>query len=485
MDESVLSFTKVVNRYVHRSGYTPGQLARFSGVPQMTIVNWRQGRVKKPRAWQDVVRLAQALRLRRDEANELLRAAGYPPISRLQEQTENEAESALFSFWAVESVTAAERPPFQAVRHPATFVGRGDLLPAIEKLLLAGHHETVTILEGMAGVGKTALAAYLAYRLRPHLPDGVLWARLDTSNAASILHLWAAAYGRDVTVYDDLESRSTAVRDLLAAKRALLVLDNVTSSQEIRPLLPPAGPCAVLITTRRRNLTVAPGAHRFHLEPFDAAKGEALRLFTRVLGAELVARERAALVQIADLLGHLPLAIDVVAWRLAHEPHWTAADFLARLQQEENRLKLLESDLASVQLALEASYALLSPVQQSFFAALGAFGGEDFSPEAAAAVAGVTYAAAEAHLRTLFCLSLVRRGRAGRYRLVPLLRNFAREKITTDAVWQRLVRYYAGYTTRHKGRVPPLDPERNNVIAAFEEARARGIAERARYRHHS
>ena len=244
--------------------------------------------------------------------------------------------------------------------------GREAYLQTLEPVLLADHHETTYVLEGAAGVGKTALAGRLAYRLRPYLPDGVLWARLDTSNPMSILRLFAAAYERDVTAYDDLESRSAAVRALLADKRALIVLDNAQSSQEIQPLLPPSGSCAILVTTRRRHLALT-GARRFHLEPF--AVEETLVLFARML--------------------------------------------------------------------LESSYPLLAPEQQHFLATLGTFGGEDFSVEAAAAVAGVPVGEAEANFRQLFGLSLVRRGRPGRYRLTPVLQSFAREKIGRDDVWER------------------------------------------------
>ena len=68
-------FTTTLNQFVHRSAYTPGQLASLSAVPKMTIVNWLNGRVVRPRGWQGVVALAVAMRLTEAEANQLLAAA--------------------------------------------------------------------------------------------------------------------------------------------------------------------------------------------------------------------------------------------------------------------------------------------------------------------------------------------------------------------------------------------------------------------------
>ncbi|MCZ7666447.1 MAG: hypothetical protein M5U34_04080 [Chloroflexi bacterium] len=40
MTQETLSFTDILNEYVGHSAYRPGQLARLTGVPKMTIVNW-------------------------------------------------------------------------------------------------------------------------------------------------------------------------------------------------------------------------------------------------------------------------------------------------------------------------------------------------------------------------------------------------------------------------------------------------------------
>jgi hypothetical protein len=182
-----------------------------------------------------------------------------------------------------------------------------------------------------------------------------------------------------------------------------------------------------LITTRRRNLTIAHGARRFQVEPF--CREEALALFARVLGEEVVARERDALLELGELLGYLPLAVDIVACRLAYEPGWSADTLLVQLRRERTRLNGLVYAGRGVRLAFEATFTSLSPAQQKLFAALSAFGGADFTIEAAAAVANIPPCETEFNLRELFALSLVHRGYSGRYRLIPLMQSFANDNI--------------------------------------------------------
>ena len=422
------SFANIVGECLVRSGYNACQVARLAGLPRRTLSNWLEGGVTKPRNWLDVVKLARALRLPRNEANELLAAAGYPPLAKLQQQAKNEAEYSLFAFWAEAKAAPEKRSPFQVIPDLPTFVGREEMLQTVQTWLLAGQHTTPYVLEGTAGVGKTVLAAKLAYRLRDQFPDGVLWARPDTTNALTILHQFAEAVGRDVTRYEDVHSRSAVVRELLADKRALIVLDNVPGSEQLEPLLLPSGSCAVLITSRRRHLTAIPDAHRLHVTEF--AEAESLTLFSKIVGEASVVNQRAAFIELAELLGHLPLAIDIAASRLAYEPGWTATEFLTNLKQEKSLLNNLVHEGRSIQAAFESTFNLLSVEQQRFFATLGTFGGADFSAEAAAASANIPVNEATAYLQELFCLSLVRRGRPYHYyRLIPAMQTIAEEKL--------------------------------------------------------
>ena len=466
---TALPFRDVLEQYVRRAGYTTGQLSRLSGVPKMTILNWLEGRVKKPRVRKDLLKLAAVLHLSEAEASALLQAAGQPTVEELL-LSEAPSDHDMLMPWAETVRQRIVSAPFQAIADLPYFVGREHELSALSAALLADNHLTVYSLQGMGGVGKTMLAAHIAYRLRPHFPDGVLWARVDTADPLSILRAFAQAYGSDISAYKDLESRSQVVRDILAHKRALVVLDSVQRSHDIQHLLPPTGSCAVLITTRRQDLVVTRGAHIFRLGPFNSGGREALDLFTVLLGEERARREAASLVEIAGLLGHLPLALAIIAGRMVAEPGWSAIAVLDRLHQETRRLNELAAEDQSVRLSFQLSYDALLPDQRQLFAALGVFGGDDFGVEAAAAVGAISIDAAADTMRSLYTLSLVQKGQLGRYRLHPLLRDYAREHLGDSAAFERMVTFFVCYAESHAQDYDSLDAENNNILAALEAA---------------
>jgi tetratricopeptide (TPR) repeat protein len=469
-------FADKLRHYVTRTAYTPGQLATLADLPRTTIVNWLNGRVHRPRDWQPLVKLLTVLHLQEPEANEILQAANQPTIAELRLIARHEQDQALLTAWQppLFAPTSTYRPPFQAIPDTPYFVGRQAILAQLTNYLLNPNETRISALQGMAGTGKTAVAARLAYQLRPHFPDGVLWARLDVSDTMMILHTFAHAYGADVSQYADTASRSRIVRDLLADKRALIVLDNAVDSAGVEPLLPPTGQCAVLITTRRHDLRVAHGVHRLTLPPFRADSLASQRLFAHFLGQDRAKADAVQLAEIAKYVGHLPLALTIIASRLAYEPGWSANDFLTRLQQTSRRLKELQSEDQNVRLSFDASYELAPNEVQTFFTTLSLFGGKDFSAEAAAAAAEIELPDAQDYLRTLYRLSLVQSGQSGRYQLHPLLRDYAREQLPPAAPWTPLANYFTAFLKQRVPGDPELAPESDNISAVINGAQENG-----------
>ncbi|MFQ5851998.1 MAG: tetratricopeptide repeat protein [Candidatus Binatia bacterium] len=477
----------LLGRYMDREEVTDGQLAkrvrRWGNDPKdlnlhrSSVRNWREGISRSVRNWKQVIGMSVGLKLNQEETSRLLQAAGHPPIEDLwRTYAGNEDDHELLSRWAKEVHKRHKLTPFHAPRNLPHFVGRKAELEALKEELLAGGHVTLIGLEGMAGVGKTVLAIQIAHQLSFHFPDGVLWAQLNTSDTMSILSIWAEAYGHDVSKHTDVESRSQVLREVLASKKALIVLDNARSSKEIEPLLPPTGTSPVIVTTRHRYLSALRGARRLFIGPFDEQKGEAFDLFVKILGKEHVQAERAALDEIAKLLEYLPLAVDIAASRLAYEPNWTAFELLERLRPEKQRLSELEFEHDSVQASFNLSYDALPIELQQFFAMLGVFGGDDFSVEAVAHIAEMAPNEAEDNLRKLYGLSLIQEGRQGRYRLHSLLRDYGRQKLSgEEVVYERMVDYFVGYIKEHKTAYDALDLERINILAAFGIAADRGM----------
>jgi tetratricopeptide (TPR) repeat protein/tRNA A-37 threonylcarbamoyl transferase component Bud32/transcriptional regulator with XRE-family HTH domain len=508
-------FGDVLKEYVDRAGQTAGQLAKITGIPRQTIVSWLEGRVKRLRAWQDVVRLAAALRLYEEEADRLLLAAGQRTIGELMETAvseEDETTLSLLAHWRKLRAAAEGQPapagikaaPFQAPRHAPDFVGRDGILVEVEAALLQGT--AICIVQGMGGVGKTALATRLAYTLRRRFPDGVLWAdlshavaegRLDESVIAAILRTFAEAYGRTLDDEYDLESRGRIVREVLANKKALVVLDNAQGTADVTPLLPPpTGGCAVLITTRNRKM-LRSQAKTFTLNPFTMR--ESLDLFRQIVGEERVAGEKAGSRRLIDLVGGLPLAVKVIASALADTASITFLEYHDLLLDERSRLEYL-TDWEDASKDVRASFALsfnrLSAPLQKLFASLAVFAGPDFSAEAAAAVVDAPPVITKTQLGRLAALSLLQEEAAAeevetgatssgvRYRLHPLLRLFAQEKLEAigeEAVAERRERaadYFSRFVRENRRAYHLLDREWPHVAAALRRYREKGAWDR-------
>lgn len=476
-------FADLLGRHLQRTHTSVNRLAILSGVPQRTIANWFNGHVRKPHQWQSIVKAAVALHLTSDEASKLLRAAGYPSLPDLYSSTTGPVDRKILSPY-YSSISNLPPAPFQVIADIPIFVGRSEELEELKHTLLDKRRAAICGIRGMGGVGKTTLAAHLAYQLQEKFPDGVLWAHLGASDSLSILSIFAEAYGRDVSQYKDLASRSSMVRGILAGKRALIILDNAENSTQVRALLPPStGSSAVLITTRH-DLSVLDGRKQVALEPFDSASDDAIQLFKHYLGQDFVHSHHATFLEIADLLGYLPLALTITAGRLAGNLSHsngksvlnglTVITLLNDLRKSRARLDTLTRDDMGVRASFEVSYVGLSSTQQSLFATLGIFSGEDFGSDSVAYLNDITLEMAETELDFLQKLSLVQKNHADRWRLHPLLRDYAREKLEAtnrnSQVVEKTLLMYRQAAQKEWIFTRSLDSEILNVRFALEQA---------------
>jgi DNA-binding SARP family transcriptional activator/tetratricopeptide (TPR) repeat protein len=318
----------------------------------------------------------------------------------------------------------------------------------------------ITAIDGMAGVGKTALAVHAAHRLARRYPDGQLFCDLHAHTPGAqpvepdvaLERLLRMLGVPPESIPDGLDQRAARWRAELAGRRVLVVLDNAASAAQVRPLLPGSPACLALITSRRR-LGVVEGATVLSLDVLPPA--EALELFAAVAGEGRAAAEPAATAEVIELCGHLPLAIRIAATRLAHRPQWTVEALARRLRAETDRLAELTLDDRGVGSAFALSYAQLEPEQQRLFRLLGLHPGADFDRWSAAALADRTPAQAEAVLEALVDAHLLRSatgGGGGRYTFHDLLREYARRLATTptpegDRPRRRLHDYYLATAT--------------------------------------
>lgn len=353
-----------------------------------------------------------------------------------------------------------DRPvPAQLPPAVAAFTGRTEDLRRLDAALDGGqrHPSTVVIslIAGTAGVGKTELAVQWAHRVRPRFPDGQLYIDLRGYAARApmlpidALSQFLRALGVPPEEMPTGEEEATALyRTILTDRRVLIVLDNASTVEQVRPLLPGSPGCLVVVTGRDRHagLVAREGAHRLDLDVFTPLESQAL--LARILGASRVTAERDAAAELATLCAHLPLAMRIAAAHLDGRPHHSVAGYVADLRAG-NRLAELAvpgDELSAMRATLELSYAVLPTDARGMFGLLGASPVIDITAPAAAALAGTTEATAAELLDRLTAAHLLSEHTSGRFAFHDLLRVYAAEKAAqvdgADAALDRLLRWY-------------------------------------------
>jgi tetratricopeptide (TPR) repeat protein len=378
-----------------------------------------------------------------------------------------------------------------------------------------GSTAVVYVLEGMAGVGKTTLAVHVAHALRAagRFTDLCLSVNLRGFDAelppadpaallSGFLRRLGVPAGHVATL--TLAHRAALFGKLLAGRRALLLLDNAASVEQVRPLVPSSSSCLVLVTSRRR----LEGLPATHLRLEVLRREESVALLRRIAGTERMDADPAAAAGIAELAGHLPLALSLVANRIRSTPDWAPADHLARLAERTDRLRLEDG----VQATIGLSYDQLPAGARRLLRLLALHPGRDVDGFAAAALAGCGPGDAEAALATLATTNMLRQRVTGRFELHDVIRMFAASRATDEepasarrAALTRLLDHYRHsallamnhYAPHEAHRLPAvpdrdipapgfadrasatawLDAERVNLVAAAIHAAAHGWPE--------
>ena len=325
----------------------------------------------------------------------------------------------------------------------AVFVGREAEL----RLLTAEQDDgpTIAVIEGMAGVGKTALAVRAARQVAGRYPDGTLYLNLCSHDpgggplgpAEALQRLLQMLAVPAAQIPESTGQRAALWRAQLARRRAVVILDDAAGHDQIRPLLPsgvgpadgdlaqetlpPVGQCLILITSRRRLADIA-GDRPVSLDvlPTD----DAVTLLRRLAGKTLTGDAGQA-AEVVRLCGRLPLAIQLTAGRLGLDGPEDLADLIEELGQPPLWLGGTGAASPEVIAAFELSYRALEPGHQRFFRRLGGSPAARVSLPAAAALAGCTIAEAERSLATLLDCHLLAPAPGGQYEFHELIRGYA------------------------------------------------------------
>jgi tetratricopeptide (TPR) repeat protein/DNA-binding XRE family transcriptional regulator len=405
-------------------GLTQEALARLLAVERSTIVRWERGETT-PQPWTRP-KLARALQVPADRVEELLATGGAGPDGRGPGGPASRGSGAA---------------PRQLPAAVPNFNGRTAELETLTQVLdnaSAGGPGAVVIsaIGGTAGVGKTALAVHWAHRVAARFPDGQLYVNLRGYDPGEPMTPADALAGflRDLGVSgQDIPAgeaqRAARYRSLLAGRRVLVILDNAGSAEQVRPLLPGAGSCCAVVTSRDAlaGLVAREGATRLDLDLLPLA--DAIALLRDLIGE----RARADPDAVATLAGQccrLPLALRVAAELAAARPQAPLAALVGELACQQRRLGLLDAGgdpRTAVGAVFSWSYRRLDPAAARAFRLAGLHPGADLTPFAVAALTGTALNDGRGALDVLARAHLIQMTEPGRYAMHDLLRAYARQ----------------------------------------------------------
>jgi DNA-binding SARP family transcriptional activator len=410
---------------------------------QLMLALARSGRRAEALAAYHVARRALAAELGIDPSPELRRLqerilagdAGVTPPPRVE----------------TEHAQAAHPSPAQLPPDIAGFASRQQELAWLDR-------SGIALVHGAPGVGKTALAVHWAQSVSARYPDGQLFLRLrghhptlDPMSPTEALGRLLGSLGvRWMPLTRDPDEGANLWRSTVVGRRLLIVLDDAVSADQVRPLLPGAPGCTVLVTSRHylAELVVHDGAGGLVLDVLPA--DSAITVLGSVAGTARVESEPDAAAAVAAACGHLPLALRLAGAVLAGAPGRRFAELVDEFGRGD-RLAALEGLVrpSAVESAFELSYRVLPGDAKLLFRRLGLHPGSDTDVQGAALLAGFDGDTAGRLLRTLAEAHLVEPARPGRYRMHDLLRDYAARLATgsdgateRDAARRRLLDWY-------------------------------------------
>lgn len=366
-----------------------------------------------------------------------------------------------------ELAKAASRRSSPAAARPAQlppgvpgFRGRAAELRQMEaaSLIEPALAPPIMMITGPPGVGKTALAVRFAHEVAAQYPDGQLHtdlrgfgpSRRPVDPGAAIRGFLDALGVPTARIPAELAGLAALYRSVLAGKRLLLVLDNARDARQVRPLLPGAPGCLVLITSRSQlaGLIATEGALPIELDLLTI--GESRELLAARIGQDRVAAEPRAAAEIVRLCGRLPLALAIVAARASIRPAFSLGNLATELHDDQlDALAAGDDPTTDARSVFSWSYHELSPASARLLRLMGLHPGPQFSATAAASVAGLPVPEARTMLAELTRAHLISETARGRYSFHDLLRVYAAQQaVRTDSesdrhtATQRMLDFY-------------------------------------------
>ena len=358
----------------------------------------------------------------------------------------------------------------------SAFVGRSREIDQVEQLLSGNRLVTVM---GAPGAGKTRLAVEAASHLAAQFadPGGVYVCELAPVAApALVTTAIATALGLPPEVSGDLAG---VIRDRFSDTPTLIVVDNCEHVRaeigtQLTAILAAAPGLRVLATSRERLQIEGEIAWTIPLmSREDALQLLALRVMASDAGFGVTADNRPALIEICERLERLPLALELVAPRLALLPASQVAEMLkASIDLLSTRDGTTRHRTMTA--ALDWSVALLPSTSALDLWRLAVFPAT-FPLDAAATVLEASEAQALDRLAILRDASILvadTSGTAARFRLLEPVRQYASAHLAGGPIEDEVRRLHASYVLSKAEWIGARllgSPEQGAALDAFAE----------------
>lgn len=347
---------------------------------------------------------------------------------------------------AAPTLLPAFTPRGRSLLPPAAtdFVGHHDLQRTLDTLARTPDgrfRPGVIVLDGLAGIGKTALAVHWAHRQYGRLVDTALYLDLHGFDggrpvrAEDVVDELLDAFDVPNTRLATRGRREAKLRETLMENRTLVVLDNAVDSAHVLPLLFTLSPSLVLVTSRQGLTALASrhGARRCSVTPLN--ERHAAEVLSNRVGPR-GADEQEPLARITALCGGVPLALQLVGHHIESRRVAALIEFADELQDQSRLLDIGDdgdNPPANMRAALLVTYNALPREARELLRSIGLSPAPELTLLAAAALAGRPVKEVQPALDVLVSTHfLTHTGTRGRYRVHDLLRTFARELAESD-----------------------------------------------------
>jgi tetratricopeptide (TPR) repeat protein/DNA-binding XRE family transcriptional regulator len=370
-------------------------------------------------------------------------------------------------------------------------IGREQDLIRIKQRLRGVGNVALTALNGLPGVGKTALSITLAHDpdMRAYFSDGVLWAGLGPNpDLPGLLSRWGSLLGISATQMATLsgnEPWARAIRTAIGTRKMLVIIDDAWQLEEALTFRVGGPNCAHLVTTRFPSIAahMAVGGATMIQELNEE---QSIQLLDK-LAPQVVSRESQKAHDLVHAVGGLPLALTLLGNYLRKQAYSgparriTAA--MERLSDAEVRLQISEPHVPveshpslpietslSLQSVIAVTDQLLSPAAQFALYALSVFPPKPntFTEEAALAVTASTID----ELDALSDAGMLE-SNGERYTLHQVIADYAHMRLqdhSTREAYSRLITYITEYVEAHKKDYELLELESSTIGATLEIA---------------